>query len=124
MDPNGGSVSDAINVTCRQVDSQWSTCIKPDDKHTKYQLWSLAMHSQAAYQTVSSSCSSIDSIATELIGANGERFSVRESSESILHKITVDKECKYTVYTRVPFQMPIVGWDSEEAMQAGEVCYA
>ena len=58
-------------------------------QRTKYQLWSLAMHSHAAHQTVSS-CNTV----TELIGANGDRFSVRESSESILHKITVDRECQ------------------------------
>lgn len=31
MDPNGGSVSDAIEVTCRHIDNEWSTCIQPEE---------------------------------------------------------------------------------------------
>lgn len=32
MDPNGGSVSDAVKVTCRQINDEWSTCIQPELK--------------------------------------------------------------------------------------------
>ena len=32
MDPNGGSVSDAVKVTCRQINDEWSTCIQPETR--------------------------------------------------------------------------------------------
>lgn len=31
VDPNGGNVGDAIEVTCRKVGDEWSTCIQPED---------------------------------------------------------------------------------------------
>lgn len=64
-------------------------------QHSKYQLWSFATHSHAAYQTVSS----CPSTATELIGANGDKFSVTKSSENLLHKITVEEECRVSHVT-------------------------
>ena len=67
-------------------------------QHTKYQLLSLAMRSHVATQTVYASCES-----TELVGANGKIFPVNESSDTLLHKITVEdnnmKDCKVSHVT-------------------------
>ncbi len=31
IDSNGGSIDDAIEVTCKNVDSTWFTCVKPTE---------------------------------------------------------------------------------------------
>ena len=35
MDPNSGSVKDAIEVTCRQDGTVWSTCVSEDSEVSK-----------------------------------------------------------------------------------------
>jgi hypothetical protein len=95
IDPNGGKVEDAIKVTCRQIASQWSTCLNPEDpdQPVRYQIWSLSMHSQKIIQTIND-CSE-----------------EKSSKDDSLHT-TVDK-CRQTVTTEVPFT---VGTE-------GEICF-
>jgi hypothetical protein len=118
IDPNGGSVVDAVEVTCRQVDNVWSTCLMPEE-HNMHQLWSLAVRSRSATQTVTSTCS-----ATELMGADGKKLSDSKRMHSIIVD-PVEVDCQYTISTKLPFTLPIVGWaESEEPMKTGELCYS
>lgn len=108
MDPNSGSVKDAIEVTCRQDGTVWSTCVSKDSEHAKYQFRSLALHSFTATQLIAVACEE-----TEVVGANGDKISLTDDTI-----VATDKEtCEHKITTEVTFQLPVNG-------QNGEVCFS
>nr|CAJ43111.1 collagen [Suberites domuncula] len=146
VDPNGGSVHDAIEVTCKKVGEDWFTCVKPTEndieckssKYNKscrdsiftygfqgkasYQLKELAVKSHRAVQTIQYDCSN-GQTDTSVIGWNGASISVAETNYSLMQQVEVSN-CKSTISTMIPTSLPVAGLESKKSssVKLGEVC--
>jgi hypothetical protein len=148
VDPNGGSVNDAIEVTCKKVDGEWFTCIKPTEieiecKSSKYnkscttssftygykgkssfQLKSLAFKSRRATQKLQYDCSN-GQTETSVVGWNGASIPVTETSYTLMQQVEVNN-CKTTISTNIPETLPVADLQSKKSssVKLGEVCFA